>query len=155
MTFVRQIDMRYVGQSHELPMGVGDAPLDAARIAGLVSAFHEEHRRAYGFSAPHEPAELVNLRVTAVGAIAKPQLSRISSDGAGRDAVKATRRVYFAETGGFIDCAVYDRYALGAGSTVHGPAIVEESDSTTVVHPGYDAVVNDFGHLLITKATVE
>ena len=45
--------------------------------------------------------------------------------------------MYFAESDGYVDCPIYDRYALPAGATFAGPAIVEEFDSTTVVHPGY------------------
>jgi len=59
----RQIDMRYVGQSYELTIEVGD-PFDASSAAGLEERFHAEHDRMYGFSAPGEPTECVGLRVT-------------------------------------------------------------------------------------------
>ena len=63
--FVRQIDLRYVGQSYELTIPAGD---------GLLERFHAEHDRTYGFSAPAEPVECVSLRLTSVGRIAKPPL---------------------------------------------------------------------------------
>jgi N-methylhydantoinase A len=59
--------------------------------------------------------------------------------------------VYFAEAGGYGDCPIYDRYALGAGAHLAGPAVVEEFDSTTVVHPGYGLRVDDHGNLIIEK----
>jgi N-methylhydantoinase A len=60
--------------------------------------------------------------------------------------------VYFTERGGYADTPVYDRYGLGAGEVVAGPAVVEELDSTTVVHPGYRATVDRYGNLLIEAA---
>ena len=64
---------------------------------------------------------------------------------------KGRRQVYFAESAGFVDCRIYDRYRLRAGAVIAGPAIVEEFDSTTVIHPGYVAMVDRFGNLLLTR----
>ncbi len=140
ISFLRQIELRYVGQSYELTVPADD-------LTAALGGFHAAHDRAYGFSAEEEPVEAVNLRLTAVGRIAKPQLPRIQAKGT---AVECARRpVYFAESGDFLDCPVYDRYSLGAGAKLEGPAIVEEFDSTTVVHPGYHARVDDYGNLFI------
>jgi len=59
------------------------------------------------------------------------------------------RQVFFAEAGGFVDCPSYNRYQLAAGGVIEGPAIVEEMDSTTVIHPGFLAEVDRYGNLLI------
>ena len=64
-------------------------------------------------------------------------------------ALKGTRSVYFAETGGRKDCPIYDRYALQSGNEIQGPAIMEEVDSTTVVHPGYRVDVDRYGNLFL------
>jgi len=138
LAFVRQLELRYVGQSYELAVPADD-------VAAAVSGFHAEHDRAYGFSADEEPVELVNLRLTAVGRIAKPQLPLIDAQGAPEP--RTRRPVYFAESGDYVDCPVYDRYALGASAELMGPAVVEELDSTTVVHPGFRARVDDHGNL--------
>jgi N-methylhydantoinase A len=66
-------------------------------------------------------------------------------------AQNASRSVYFAERNGAAACAIYDRYRLPAGGVVEGPAIIEEFDSTTVIHPGYRAVVDKFGNLLVKR----
>jgi len=50
--------------------------------------------------------------------------------------IKGTRSAYFAESGGFVETPVYDRYALTAGMRLTGPAIVEERESTAVIGPG-------------------
>ena len=152
MEFVRQVDMRYVGQSFELTIPLSStAEVSAGVFAKVVAQFHEAHERAYGFNAPDEPVELVNLRLTAVGKIGKPQLHELSTNGAPGSAEKGRRQVYFAESDGFVDCPIYDRYRLRPGEIIAGPAIVEEFDSTTVIHPGYVARVDKFGNMLLTK----
>jgi N-methylhydantoinase A len=150
MHFSRQVDVRYVGQSYELPISLPDGPLGPATVSHAQDAFHQEHDRAYGYSAPGEPVEWVNLRLTAVGRIVQPRPQELA-DGLekGEPVPKASRQVYFAESSGYVDCPVYDRYRLGAGSVLKGPAIVEEFDSTTVIHPGYRTVVDRFGNLLL------
>ena len=66
-----------------------------------------------------------------------------------RGARIATRPVYFAETGGYVRSPIYDRDKLGAGSLVDGPAIVQELNVTTLVHPDYRAEVDRLGNLMI------
>jgi len=149
MDFRRQAELRYVGQSHELTVALEAGPLDAAQLERMLAMFHREHERAYGFSAPGEEVELVNLRLSAVGEIAKPAMAPIEK-AAGEAEAKGQRPVYFAECEGYVDCPVYDRYGLGAGAVVSGPAIVEEVDSTTTVHPGYRVAVDEFGHMVLT-----
>ena len=159
MEFVRQVDMRYVGQGFELtmPLPADRSELTGDDITSLKQQFDQAHARAYGYSAPGEPTEFVNLRLTALGRIAKPRLREwgAGSDsplpmGEGLGVRSATRPVYFDEAGGFVDCAVLNRYRLPAGAVIPGPAVVEEFDSTTVVHPGYQAAVDKHGNLLIT-----
>ena len=138
--FLRQIDLRYVGQSYELTIAAGDELLDR---------FHAEHDRTYGFSAPGEAVEVVSLRLTSIGRIAKPPARRLEPGGPSEP--KERRPVYFAEAGDYVDCPIYDRYVLGAGATFAGPAVVEEFDSTTVVHPGFAVRVDEVGNLIIER----
>ena len=155
--FERLADMRYVGQSYELSIPFGEGRKEDV-LDGMLEAFHAEHERAYGFSAPGEPVEFVTLRLTAVGNIVKPKLRELPSSGGsgsgggGVDAsaaLRTVRQIFFAEAGGFVDCPSYDRYRLPARGVVEGPAIVEEMDSTTVIHPGFRAEVDQYGNLLI------
>ena len=152
ITFVHQVDMRYVRQSYELTIPLSGGNPSDADIGRLLDQFHLEHDRAYGFSAPDEPVEFVSLRLTAIGRIAKPRLRELTEIGTDPSvARKAHRRVYFAEASGYVDCPIYNRYALGIGCVVEGPAVVEEIDSTTAIHPGYEALVDKFGNLLLTR----
>ncbi len=140
IAFLRQVDLRYVGQSYELTIPAGD---------DLLERFHAEHERTYGFAAPGEPVEAVSLRLTSTGSIAKPPLRRLEPGAT--PAPKEHRPVYFAEAGNYVDCPIYDRYSLPAGASFDGPAIVEEFDSTTVVHPGFSVVVDANGNLVLER----
>ena len=64
----------------------------------------------------------------------------------------STREVFFGQEGGFVPSNVFDRYLLRVGNMIEGPAIIEEVDSTTVVHPGYEAEVGQFGVLMLRRA---
>ena len=163
MEFRRGIEMRYAGQSSEvavtLPPGESDAGLageldgglDAGALAAAVRRFHAEHERAYGHGYPEQPVELVNFTVTAIGRIARPRLPRIASNEKGvSEARRGTRRVFFSDAAGFVETAIYDRDRLRAGHVVVGPAVIEEVDSTTLLHAGYRAEVDEFGNLLIS-----
>ena len=149
MEFRRQADLRYVGQSHELTLPLTTEALGPAQLEQLLEQFHRTHDRAYGFSAPGEDVELVSVRLSAIGQIAKPALAPLAK-AAGEATAKGRRPVYFAESEGYVNCPVYDRYALGAGAVVQGPAIVEEIDSTTVVHPQYQVRVDEVGQMVLT-----
>jgi N-methylhydantoinase A/oxoprolinase/acetone carboxylase beta subunit len=102
-----------------------------------------------------EPVEWVNLRLTAIGKIVRPRLRELVGQGPRAEspaaARKSARSVYFADSKGTIECAIYDRYRLQAGWVIEGPAIVEEYDSTTVIHPGYHALVDSFGNLILKR----
>jgi N-methylhydantoinase A len=151
MNFLRQVEVRYIGQSYELTVPLPEGHLGADEIACVLRQFHLEHDRTYGFSAPDELVEFVNLRLTAVGKIVKPRFRELGQgEGDPTLARKTARRVYFIESGGYVDCPIYDRYALSAGCTIEGPAIVEERDSTTVIHPDYRGEVDGFGNMILT-----
>jgi N-methylhydantoinase A len=152
VAFRRYMEMRYAGQSFELTIPVLEAALRDGQLRATVEAFHHEHERAYGFAAPEEPTEVVTLRVSAIGRMPRPRLHpaarAIREVGPTR-----VRRVYFEEAGDFVSCSIYDRYTLGVGVHVDGPAIIEELDSTSVVHPGYSVAVDEFGNLHLTPGT--
>ena len=71
--------MRCVGQSYELPIALGEGPVENL-LERILQNFHAEHERAYGFAAPDEPVEFVTLRLTTVGAIATSRLNELPGD---------------------------------------------------------------------------
>ena len=142
-------DLRYFGQAYEVRIPWGADHVSAETAERVVDAFHDEHRRLYGYDFrddPRQEVEWVNLRVTGVGPIRKPELRRIPvSDGEGVfDARTGARRVFFDT---WSDATTYDRSKLGDGDLVTGPAVIEEFSSTIPVHPGFVATVDSFGNI--------
>lgn len=142
----RALDMRYTGQSYELTVPVPAGELDDDAVATVEARFHEEHERLYGHAMAEEPVEAVTLRVTAV--VPTPAIEDRHA-GARTTEAGDPRRVYF-EDHGYMETATYRRDALAVGSSIDGPAIVEEPGSTTLLPPGTHAVMTDTGILDIT-----
>ena len=151
VTVARAADARYVGQGYELTVPVPPGRFDAAALARVRAAFDEVYAARYGYANPAEPVEIVTWKLSAVGGSPRIALAK-AARGAGAPAPKGRRRAYFPETGGFTETPVYDRYALGAGARLAGPAIVEERESTTVLPPGTAATVDEYANLLVEPA---
>jgi N-methylhydantoinase A len=119
-------------------------------LAQLCSKFHADYERAYGRGYPADGVELVKYRVTAIGAIPSPPVRKAPhKDAPCRNRRKRVRAVFFHESGGFTENGVYDRYKLEPGPHIIRPAVVEEMDLNTLIHPGFRADVDTFGNLLI------
>jgi N-methylhydantoinase A len=146
-----RVDMRYIGQSFELPIPV--TRFSQGKWAALAPAFHAEHERRFGHSDPSAPVEIVSLGVTARGVIDTPELPRPEKGGATPPAAtrSGVRHVYFEAGGGggWYDCTVWARDGLLAGNEIAGPAIVEEVSATTVLYPGDRGRIDEFGSLVV------
>ncbi|HZR99090.1 MAG TPA: hydantoinase/oxoprolinase family protein [Chloroflexota bacterium] len=147
------LDLRYSGQGYELSVAAPAYPLGAAGLAEVRRRFDALHERLHGHQAPEEPVEVVNYRVVAFAHVPQVQLQRhppATTDVAA--ARKGERLAAFAEYPAPVACPVYDRRLLGPGHVVAGPAIVEQVDSTIVVYPGQEAVVDDYRNVIIHVA---
>ncbi|GAA5022649.1 hydantoinase/oxoprolinase family protein [Terrabacter aeriphilus] len=156
--YTRTVDLRYFGQAYEVRVSAPDGEVDAAYAAGVAERFHDEHRALYGYDFRDDPTqqvEWVNLRVTGVGPITRPELRELASAEGAADvrerAHRSTRPVCFDPEDGYVDTDVWWRPDLLAGDVVTGPAIVEEFGSTVPVHPGFVVRVDSLGNLVITK----
>jgi N-methylhydantoinase A len=151
--FVRSADLRYFGQAFEVRVPVGLDPVDQASGDETAGRFHEAHHALYGYDFRGDPAqhvEWVNLRVSGVGPIRRPELRELTPGLTVAAAPTGTRPVCFDLADGDVDTAVYWRADLGPGARVDGPAIIEEYGSTVPIHPGYRAEVDRFGNVLVT-----
>jgi N-methylhydantoinase A len=148
----RTADLRYVGQAFEVRVPVGEGELDADATELVAQAFHAAHRQLYGYdfaADPRQAVEWVNLRVSGIGPIRRPDLVELPPSESGTDrAVTGSRRVFFDD---WVDTPTYERTKLAAGDVVAGPAVIEEFGSTVPVHPGFAATVDRFGNLLLTR----
>src|SRR5947207_1594673 len=142
-------DMRYVGQAYELEVPLA-VPVTPESVPELVSAFHAVHARVYGYARAQQPVEFVNFRAVHTYPLPRPVVTPAArSNGTLADARLAERRAYF---GGFVSTAIYERARLPLGARLAGPAIVEQSDTTTVIPPGVTALVDDAGNLRLRKS---
>jgi N-methylhydantoinase A/oxoprolinase/acetone carboxylase beta subunit len=148
ISLIRSADARYAGQGYELNVPVAGGPLDAAALARLRASFDEIYAARYGYANPREPVEVVTWKLSAVGGAPRVALAK-QQPRSGEGTRKGVRRAYFPEVPGYLECPVYDRHALPAGITLTGPAIVEERESTTVLPPGVEAVVDEYASLLV------
>ncbi|MSW38509.1 MAG: hydantoinase/oxoprolinase family protein [Actinobacteria bacterium] len=147
----RFADMRYVGQEHAVTVELPDVIFAKRDREAIKHEFDEVHLQRYGTHAPAEPAEIVSVRVTAVGLMRKPPRQAISSgeETPSPSSLKRTKEVYFRGSG-FIPTPVFDREKLLAGNRISGPALIEEHASTTVLWPADSLLVDQYGNLDIT-----
>ena len=144
VSVARIAEMRYVGQGHEVEAPVPAGRLSAASLPAITASFEEAYRALYHRLPQGVPLEALNWRVTV--AAPAPALAfggAAVGDRAATAALKTRRRAWFAESQGWVDTPVYDRYALGPGTTFEGPAIIEERESTAVIGPGARCRVDD------------
>lgn len=146
-TFRAMADLRYPGQSFEfgIPITVaadGDVDLDK-----VIAGFHAEHERVYGFREDLSGVEIVNVRMTVVGKLAPVSVSNPAEP----DTVVTepeTRRVLLDV---WRDVPVVQRRTLGMSTTLSGPLIIEQADTTTLVMPDWEVASDAAGNLWVTR----
>ena len=145
-SFVRELELRYVGQSTEL------AVTAARTLAEAVEAFHQRHEQRYGFAARRDTVELVAVRVTGIGTTPKPRLVAAAAPARRAPEPRALRerRTVFDGTA-FVETPVYGRAALRPGDAFDGPAVVEQYDATTYVAPAWRARVDGYDNLVLER----
>jgi N-methylhydantoinase A len=141
------LDMRYVGQSHELTVALQPA----AYASDPLSLFHQAHQQRYGYARPDAPVEVVTARLTMDAPQPLPQLPPCPAGGVEppAEAIAGHGPVWFGPDM-TRPTAFYHRAALRAGNRISGPAIVFQYDTTTVIPPGWHGQVDSFGNLLLT-----
>ncbi|MEI2384864.1 hydantoinase/oxoprolinase family protein [Breoghania sp. JC706] len=147
-------DLRYVGQEYAISIPVEEPRQLSVDPAALKARFDREHARRYAQSAPDETMEIVSLRLvvsaTRDDTLAERWLSEpFVAEG---DASAGRRDVVFDDPRTPISTPILWRPALKAGTRIEGPAVIEEENATTLIHPGDEAVVTDAGHLVVKVA---
>lgn len=160
--FERSADLRYFGQAFEVRVPAPEGEITREWADRVTDAFHAEHKALYGYDFrdnPTQQVEWVNLRVSGIGPIKRPELAPIeSAEGAAplaERAQRSTREVVFDADHGPIETPVLWREDLRSGDELQGPAIIEEFGSTVPVHPGFHVRVDQHGNLIITKEAAQ
>ena len=149
--FERSGDLRYVGQGYELRVPFPEGPLDAAALRQILHRFGELHRVEYGHVFEASPIEIVNIRVSGIGRMPKIAPSRPREGGSLAEALVKTARCAFRCDGGLdqLETPFYRRGLLPLGQRIAGPAIVLQTDSTTVVPPDATLTADASGNLIL------
>ena len=142
----RSLDMRYAGQSYELNIPY----FIETGAQALVQKFHAAHDQRFGYARTDAPVEIVNLRLTAIGATDKPPIQPLPLvDADPSEAFTVQNSVIFE--GEALTTDFYRREALQPGNRIVGPAVVTEFSATTVIPPNFSAVVDPYQNLILTK----
>src|SRR2546425_1295712 len=147
---------RFLGQGFDLVVSLPDGPYEDTPEGRrrLTAAFETAYREKFALTPPGVPVEFLNIRVSVRAPVSGSEVVLQGRRGSGaRGALKGTRPAYFREAADFVPTAVYDRYRLGVGDEIAGPAVVEEEGSTLVIGPGGIARVAHSGNLIVTLGT--
>jgi N-methylhydantoinase A len=151
--FRRFFTMRYRRQTAGVELPVDFDRFNARQVAQLQNAFEEKYEELYGTGAGYTKAgiEISEMRVDAVGKVAKPRLrAKPKAAGNARAALKGKRRVFFTRSAGkFVETPVYDYARLGPGAALKGPAVIELPFTTTLVPPEHKITVDPYMNLVM------
>jgi len=141
ITVENSVDMRYVGQSHELMLPFGN---------GYIEEFHKLHKITYGYANTDYEVEVVNIRVRVIGKTRKPSLKKRANIGRMEgEALSQKTKCYFR--GKWLKTDIYNRNSIRTHSRIKGPALIVEDTSTTFLPPEYICNVDEYENLIIEK----
>ncbi|MGH7419443.1 MAG: hydantoinase/oxoprolinase family protein, partial [Candidatus Rokuibacteriota bacterium] len=152
-TVERLADGRFLGQGFDLvvPLPSGQYEESDRGRTALRAAFETAYREKFALTPPGVPVEFINIRVAVRAPVSGSEVVLEGRAGDGVSAArKGERRAYFPGAGGWVETVVYDRYRLGVGDELAGPAVVEEEGSTLVVGPDATARVAASGNIVMT-----
>ena len=143
--------MRYHGQGHEIVVPVPVRQLTNSDAETLRQAFESEYSRLYGRSVPGQQPEVLSWTLSVTAPKPKSELSQGNVIEKSNGSAVGKRQLFDPETSKFLEAEVYNRCDLSIELEVPGPAIVVESQTTTIVSKEYSISVNDHGHLILSR----
>lgn len=141
---------RYFEQPHSTDMPLKYKRLTPETLEQLVLDFHDIHEKRYQVRDEGSHVEFTEWRVVGIGEMPKLELKELPASGEDSSKViKKQRKAYFVAANGFVDTPIYDGTRLGRGMIVEGPAVIEDSLTTTVVIPDSILTVDKFGSYIM------
>ena len=132
----RAVDIRYVGQGHEIQVPLPAGRLGSESVPAIINSFEKVYRRLYERLSQSVPVEIINWRIISSGPAPQVRLKVGRNEQmVAQTAQKGSRKAYFPELGGYHGIPIYNRYGLLPGTSFTGPAVVEERESTVIVGP--------------------
>ena len=141
--------MRYAGQGFEVRVDLPSSPVDQTFAARAIEAFNTAYLQKHKFLDPEARIEAVDWTLVATLPSGHEDTAIVQHQGSDALARSGSRPAWFPEAGGYVETRIIDRQSLAEDSSIAGPAIIEDPDSTTVVLPGDVARISELGHLII------
>ncbi|MBN9742560.1 5-oxoprolinase [Amycolatopsis sp. A1MSW2902] len=150
VTFEPSLDMRYAGQWFEINVPVGIDGMDAPDRTKLAELFHAQHDILFGYRAEDEPVEVLNVRLTAIGATPRPPLDLGALDAdLTEDPQMGEREIWSPARRAMVPARIMDGHRMAPGARLSGPAVVELGTASLVVLDEYDLVVDPRGSFVL------
>lgn len=149
---LREGDLRYVGQGYELKVDFPAGVLNQSALEQVCQNFHDRHRAEYGHAFETGPIEIVTVKVRGLGEVDKLGTPPLAQGGGSAEPMGHGECVFRVEAKlQTFQTPYYDRALLPTGQKMSGPAILLQTDSTTVVPPGWRFAVDEFANVLMTR----
>ncbi len=146
ITVERAVDMRYVGQAHEITVRLPVAPTDPAVEEALRRSFDGTYQSLYSVLNDSFPVEVLNWRVRLAGPSTDLWFGA-QPDPAGAE--RPPRSIWEPSSSSFVEAPVYLQSAMAADVAYAGPLIVEQRETTAVLGATDRAAIDGFGNLVI------
>lgn len=148
----RTMEMRYIGQVHECNVLIPNGHIDADKAQVILDRFHKRHKELYTYDELDSKVELVNIEVSVMGKISKPQLPTLAPQLEDiNQAQTGTRSMLFDREEGWIETPIYDGEKFGAGALIIGPALIQEPTTTLVIKSGWQAELHQTGTYKLSR----
>lgn len=154
--FQREMDFRYAGQGYELRISLEglSPPVSADDLETLADRFHQRHEEVHGHAAREADIELVSYRLRALVAVPKLEMTAASADSPDEPQEPSGQRIISDGAGGSVTADIWRRDLLPRETSLTGPVIIEQLDSTTVVPAGWSVAIDGFGNLVLSREDV-
>jgi N-methylhydantoinase A len=150
LTEKRSAFMRYRGQGHEIAVELPVRAFAATDTKEITTLFEEAYGRLYSRPIPGVEIEILSW-VLSLSAPSEGELAAAVALKPAEPEPAARRPVFDPDSGVFIDTPIYNRAELAPGARIRGPAIIAEDDTTTVISPSFDAIVDRFGYIELNR----
>src|SRR5271167_2391991 len=153
LTEIRSAFMRYRGQGHEIAVLLPARTYGAGDAAGLRAAFEDAYQHLYSRVIPGVEVEILSW-VLRLSAPSPAEAATVPPSPVPHTPQAARHRpVFDPELGEFVEVAIHDRAALSPGARIPGPAVIVEDETSTVVTRLFDATIDAFGYIELTRRT--
>jgi N-methylhydantoinase A len=142
--------MRYRGQGHEIAVTLPVREFTAADRAAIRQLFEDAYRRLYSRFIPGVEIEILSWVVTLSGP-AEGRLADARAELTSEPKPRGRRAVFDPDSGEFAEVPIFWRPDLAPGARVAGPAVIAEDETSTVVSPRFDARIDRFGYIELTR----